>query len=189
MFAFRNDIRIYDEELSAPRPTPKLEDHPSSAVRDCLFNLFAATVLIGGRSSIRNLRTRHAVVTGTHYMVLWCKVINFIRYPEIEIFLDIFLNTRIIVKLPLYKLPNNWMYFRYTSPPYAVEHKDDLFLESLLYRRNNITHHKLSICECAHTHSATIGNFLSAAAFCCSCQRALSCFAVPFTLAVFLNRK
>jgi len=41
---------------------------PSSAVRDCLFNLFAATLLIGGRSSIHNLRTRHAVVTGTHYM-------------------------------------------------------------------------------------------------------------------------
>ena len=52
------------EGLLAPRPTPKLEDHPSSAVRDCLFNLFAATLLIGGRSSIRNLRTRHAVVTG-----------------------------------------------------------------------------------------------------------------------------
>jgi len=48
------------EGLLAPRPTPKLEDHPSSAVRDCLFNLFAAALLIGGRSSIRNLRTRHA---------------------------------------------------------------------------------------------------------------------------------
>ena len=59
---------FYREGLLAPRPTPKLEDHPSSAVRDCLFNLFAATLLIGGRSSIRNLRTRHAVVTGTHYM-------------------------------------------------------------------------------------------------------------------------
>ena len=54
------------EVLLAPRPTPKLEDHPSSAVRDCLFNRFAATLHIGGRSSIRNLRTRHAVVTGTH---------------------------------------------------------------------------------------------------------------------------
>jgi hypothetical protein len=32
----------------------------------CLFNLFTATLHIGGRSSIRNLRTRHAVVTGTH---------------------------------------------------------------------------------------------------------------------------
>jgi len=50
----------------APRPNPKLEDHPSSAVRDCLFNLFAATLHIGGRSSLGNLRTRHAVVTGTH---------------------------------------------------------------------------------------------------------------------------
>jgi len=37
-----------------------------SAVRDCLFNIFAATLHIGGRSSIRNLRTRHAVVAGTH---------------------------------------------------------------------------------------------------------------------------
>jgi hypothetical protein len=54
--------------LLAPRPTPKLEDHPSSAVRDSLFNLFAATLLIRGRSSIRNLRTRHAMVTETHYM-------------------------------------------------------------------------------------------------------------------------
>ena len=37
-----------------------------SAFRDCSFNLFAATLHIGGRSSIRNLRTRHAVETGTH---------------------------------------------------------------------------------------------------------------------------
>jgi hypothetical protein len=59
-------IRFYGEDLLAPRPTPKLEDHPLSAVRDCLFNLFAATLHIGARSSIRNLRTRHAVVTGTH---------------------------------------------------------------------------------------------------------------------------
>ena len=57
---------FHGEELLAPRPTPKLEDHPLSAVRDCLFNLFAATLHIGGRSSTRNLRTRHAVVTGTH---------------------------------------------------------------------------------------------------------------------------
>jgi len=61
----RNKIRFYGEELLAPRPTPKLEDHPLSAVRYCLFNKFSATLHIGGRSSIRNLRTRHAVVTGT----------------------------------------------------------------------------------------------------------------------------
>jgi hypothetical protein len=32
--------------LLAPRPTPKLEDHPLSAVRDCLFNVSAATLHI-----------------------------------------------------------------------------------------------------------------------------------------------
>ena len=52
--------------MLAPRPTPELEDHPLSALRDCLFNIFAATLHIGGSFSIRNLRTRHAVVTGTH---------------------------------------------------------------------------------------------------------------------------
>ena len=58
---------FYREGLLAPRLTPKLEDHPLSAVHDCLFNLFAATLHIGGRSSTRNLRTRHAMLTGTHY--------------------------------------------------------------------------------------------------------------------------
>ena len=58
---------FYRERLLVPRPTSKLEDHPLSAVNDCLFNLFAATLNIAGRSSIRNLRTRHAVVTWTHY--------------------------------------------------------------------------------------------------------------------------
>jgi hypothetical protein len=46
---------------------PNLKGHPLSAVRDCLFNIFASTVHNGGRSSILNLRTRHAVVTGTHF--------------------------------------------------------------------------------------------------------------------------
>jgi hypothetical protein len=32
---------FHREALLAPRPTPKLEDHPLSAVSDCLFNLFA----------------------------------------------------------------------------------------------------------------------------------------------------
>jgi len=63
---FRNVIRFYGEELLEPRPTPKLEDHHLVAGRDCLFNVFAATLHIGGRSSIRNQKTRHAVVTGTH---------------------------------------------------------------------------------------------------------------------------
>ena len=67
LWVFRTHFFFHGKELLAPRPTPKLEDHPLPAVRDCLFNLFAATLHIGGRSSIRNLRTRHAVVTGTNY--------------------------------------------------------------------------------------------------------------------------
>ena len=62
----RNKIRFYGEELLAPRPTSKLEEHPLSAVRECLFNIFAATLHIGDRSSILNLRTPRAPVTGTH---------------------------------------------------------------------------------------------------------------------------
>jgi hypothetical protein len=39
-------VKFYGEEFSALRPTPKLEDHPFSAVRDCLLNIFAATLHI-----------------------------------------------------------------------------------------------------------------------------------------------
>jgi hypothetical protein len=41
MWIFRNKIRFDGEDLLAPRPTSKLEGHPMSAVRDCLFNIFA----------------------------------------------------------------------------------------------------------------------------------------------------
>jgi hypothetical protein len=37
---------FYGKELLAPRPTPKLEDHLLSAVHDCVFNIFAATLHI-----------------------------------------------------------------------------------------------------------------------------------------------
>jgi len=75
MWVFLNKVffSFFREGLLAPRPTPKLEDHSSSAVCDCLFNLFAATLFIGGRSSIRKLRTCHAVLAGTHYMALFFK--------------------------------------------------------------------------------------------------------------------
>jgi hypothetical protein len=56
---------FYGEELLPLRPSPKLEDHPLSAVRGCLFDMFAAAVHIGGRCIIRNLRTRRAMVTRT----------------------------------------------------------------------------------------------------------------------------
>jgi hypothetical protein len=66
VYPFRKKSTFYDEELLAPRPTPKLEDRPLSAVRDCLFIILPPTLHTEGGSSIRNLRTRHAVVTGTH---------------------------------------------------------------------------------------------------------------------------
>ena len=67
VWTFRNKIGVYGEKLLAPRPAPKLDAHPLSAVRDCLFNVFAAILQIGGRSSSRKLRTRHAVVTGIYH--------------------------------------------------------------------------------------------------------------------------
>jgi hypothetical protein len=66
VWMFCSKIRFYGEDLLTPCPIPKLDDHFLSAVLDCLFNIFAATLQIVGSSSIRNLRTRHAVVTGTH---------------------------------------------------------------------------------------------------------------------------
>jgi hypothetical protein len=42
--SFRNKLIFYGEELLAPCPTPKLEDHALSAVRDCLFNIFAGSL-------------------------------------------------------------------------------------------------------------------------------------------------
>jgi hypothetical protein len=46
---------FYGEELLALRPNSKLEDHPLPAVRDCIFNVFTATLNIGGRSFIPTL--------------------------------------------------------------------------------------------------------------------------------------
>jgi hypothetical protein len=44
--SFATSLFLYGEELLAPRPTPELEDHSLSAARDCLFNIFAATLHI-----------------------------------------------------------------------------------------------------------------------------------------------
>jgi hypothetical protein len=60
----RNKLIFYGEGLLAPRPTPKLEDHPLSAVRYCLFNIIRSyPPYLEGVSTLRNLRTPHAVVT------------------------------------------------------------------------------------------------------------------------------
>jgi hypothetical protein len=43
---FHNMINFYSEELLELRPTPTLEVRPLSAVRDCLFNIFATILHI-----------------------------------------------------------------------------------------------------------------------------------------------
>jgi len=45
---FLNKLGFYGEELLALCPTYKLEDHPLSAVRNCLFSIFTATLQISG---------------------------------------------------------------------------------------------------------------------------------------------
>ena len=73
----RDMIFFYSEELLATRPTRKLEDHPLSSVRNCLY--IRRYPPRGGRSSIRNLRTRHGVVTETH---LSQTVSTFVGIPQ-----------------------------------------------------------------------------------------------------------
>jgi hypothetical protein len=68
---FRNKVSFYCKEFLAHPPTSMPEGHPLSTVRDCLFSILAATVHIGGRFSIWNLRTSHAVVSGTQ--LSWLK--------------------------------------------------------------------------------------------------------------------
>ena len=69
MYLIHNKASFYGEELLASHPTLKLDEHPLLDVSDCLLNIFAATLRIAGRSSVRNLRTRHVMVTVTH--LLW----------------------------------------------------------------------------------------------------------------------
>jgi len=66
MYLFCNKASFYGEEVLAACPITKLEDHPLSAVGECLSNIFTATFNIGGWFSICNLWMRHAMVTGTH---------------------------------------------------------------------------------------------------------------------------
>jgi hypothetical protein len=57
---------FYGEELVAPRQNYKMEYHPLSAVDDCFFSIFAASLHIRGCSSDRTPRTRHCVATEIH---------------------------------------------------------------------------------------------------------------------------
>jgi hypothetical protein len=65
-------------------PIPELEGHPLSAVRDLILRTFKATFHIGGRSSVRRLRTRHAVVTGAHLSWLFVHCDRIIYLKKIQ---------------------------------------------------------------------------------------------------------
>jgi hypothetical protein len=56
---FCNKLIFYSEEILVAYPTQILEDHPLSAVRDCLLSIPHLEAV----SSICNLRPRRAVVT------------------------------------------------------------------------------------------------------------------------------
>jgi hypothetical protein len=72
---FRNKVFFYGEELLAPHPTPKLEDHHLSAVRDCLFNIFAA--------SLQNWRASPPSATWGRAMPWWQgnHSVEYIHFP------------------------------------------------------------------------------------------------------------
>jgi len=70
-----NNAHFYGEFL-APLPTPKLEDLLLVVVHGCLFNIFAATLQIGDRSSIRNLKTCHAIVGLVYHGQIRCSKIK-----------------------------------------------------------------------------------------------------------------
>jgi len=65
VYPFLNKTSFYSEAFLEPRPTTNLGNHYLSAVLECLFNIFVATLHIGDLSSIRNLGLLHAVVTET----------------------------------------------------------------------------------------------------------------------------
>jgi hypothetical protein len=56
-----HEMVTFYEKLSEPRQIPKQEDHPLSAIRDSLFNIFAAILPTGICSSIRNDRKQQVL--------------------------------------------------------------------------------------------------------------------------------
>jgi hypothetical protein len=88
-FIFHNMIRFYGGEVFTTHQNPKLEYYPLAAVHDCLFNIFAATLHIGGCSSIHNLRMCHAMVTGNRLSWLYSYYDGFIITNDSEYVLSV----------------------------------------------------------------------------------------------------
>jgi len=60
---------FYSEELLASLSPTKPDNPPLSAVSDCLFDMFAATLHLRrpSASSFRSVRKRRALMTGTQF--------------------------------------------------------------------------------------------------------------------------
>jgi hypothetical protein len=69
----RNKLIFYGEEMLAPRQTPKLEDHPLSAVGDCLFNIFTA--------ALQNWRASPPITTNPFiHQWLYCPLLGLVPF-------------------------------------------------------------------------------------------------------------
>jgi hypothetical protein len=81
---FHSKFIVYGEGLLAPRPTPKLENHPCrlSTTAYSIYSQLPSTA--GGRSSIRNPWTRHAVMTGPPNMDMHTEAKNNSNVVEIN---------------------------------------------------------------------------------------------------------
>jgi len=64
---FPKELFFYGQELLVPRPSPKLEDHPLiGCLRLLIQYICSYPPYLKALSSILNLTTCHAVVTGAH---------------------------------------------------------------------------------------------------------------------------
>ena len=71
-FIFHNMLFFMVRNCSHLTQPPSWRTIFFSSVRNCLFNIFAAPLHIGGHSFTCNLRTCHAVVTGNDLSWLYC---------------------------------------------------------------------------------------------------------------------
>jgi hypothetical protein len=113
---FVTKIHFHGEELLSPCPTPQAGGPPLVGFRDCLFSIFAAALQIGGLSSIRNLRTFHTLVTGTHLSHGKFGT----RIKKMQIFLQAYIRAKYFVKSTFRNMAT-MQNFKFISKKYNVE--------------------------------------------------------------------
>jgi len=147
---FCNKASFCGEELSTIHPNPMLEDHPLSAVGDCLNNIFAATVHIGGRNTIRNKRTRHSAVTGTHLSRTFMSTHN-----NSEPLLEVFVSYLYYYEYDLYIL-NSFFIWNKNDKSYTLVK----LRRAIIRAPSKNVAHTLCICVHGNMHRLVICSFL-----------------------------